>query len=526
MSTATESASAAAGRRVPLAQVLGAAMGGVALQLTPVSAAAQKLKLDLSLESQVMATSNAGQTTAADARSDLVLDLHPKARLRTQGGGLRLDMTVGAVARQYAKGTQPNRLEPELDLRASAEVIEGWVTLDGSSSITSTSGDPFTARTESNADIAPQASRQTRTTLTPRLRRDLSPEWQLRAASENTWQRTNDPAASLGARQTTHAENTVVRVERLPVPAGISMEVRRQRQTNDAALRDGTVLAIDATRLGASYRVQPQLIAGLVVGRERSTYLSRDDTDTIVGIQTEWQPNERAWLRGDAEKRFFGYSYELGVGYRSPFMALSGRFSRQPGISASSLGSGGAGSEVATLLDSLLTTRIPNPVERADAVNRLITERGLPARLGTATEIVDQTPQLVQNGQVSLVLLGVRHSVALSLFQRSATELKRDGELSLGLSAGDFRQRGGSAVFSRRLSPTMTLGLTVDRSITEGLGASAGDYLRDWRVRSDLSVALGPRTQATFGVGRQLVQSNRTGNRNESRAHVGLLQNF
>lgn len=526
MSTVTDRALSAVGARRPVAALLGAALGGAALQLTPVGAAAQKLQLDLALESQVVSSSNPAQLAGSGHKADLMLDLHPRMRLRTLGAGLRLDVTAGAIARSYTQGTQPNRVEPELDGRVSAEVIDGWVTLDGSVRVSAAATDPFTGRTQTNADITPGSFQQTRSTLTPRLRRDLSPEWQLQGFSENTWQRSDDPNGSVGARATTHTQDTAVRLQRRAVPVGVSLEVRSQRQKNAAAPVDGTVLAIDAARLGASYRAAPTLVAGVTAGTEHSSYLSRDDRDSLVGFNVDWQPNERTWLRGSSEKRFFGQAFELGLGYRTPFMAVSGNWARQPGIAANSIGTGGVGSDVATLLDSLLTTRIPNPVDRALAVNRLISERGLPQRLGQASEIVDQTPQLIQNGSLQLVLLGVRHSLALGLFSRSARELTREGELSLGLSPNDFRQRGGSVVFSRRLTPTMTLGLSAERSLSEGLAAQAGDYMKDYRVRTELSKSLSPRTQATFSLGRQIVKSNRSGNRDETRAQVGLVQNF
>jgi uncharacterized protein (PEP-CTERM system associated) len=110
--------------------LVGAAVGGVALQLAPAPVQAQKLRLDLSMETQVVTTSNAAQLAGEAAQGDLLLDLHPRMRLQTQGAGLKLDLTLGMIARSYARRTLPNRAEPELDLRASAEVVEGWVTVD------------------------------------------------------------------------------------------------------------------------------------------------------------------------------------------------------------------------------------------------------------------------------------------------------------------------------------------------------------------------------------------------------------
>ena len=72
----------------------------------------------------------------------------------------------------------------------------------------------------------------------------------------------------------------------------------------------------------------------------------------------------------------------------------------------------------------------------------------------------------------------------------------------------------------------MTMSVALDRQLSDGLAATAGDFLRETKAKSEFSVALNSRTQAVFGVGRNLVRSNRAGNQSETRAHVGLLQNF
>jgi hypothetical protein len=81
-------------------------------------------------------------------------------------------------------------------------------------------------------------------------------------------------------------------------------------------------------------------------------------------------------------------------------------------------------------------------------------------------------------------------------------------------------------VFSRRLTPTASLGVTLLRGLTEGLGIRAGETLRESRAQADVGIALNSRTRLSAGLGRQLLESNRLGRRSESRASLGLLQNF
>ena len=525
MPTGTDRRLSPVSTRAPMLQWLGVAVGGAALQLTPVSAAAQKLRMDLSLESQLTASNNAGLREEALARSDLVLNLKPRMRLTSRGSGLNLDGTVGLVSRNYLNGTQSNRLEPDVNVRGRATLVEGWVALDGSYVVAATAADPLSGTASASADVTPDSFRQSRAVLIPRLQRDLPDDWRLEAYSANARARREDPAANATEREVVRTESTVVRAARKAVPAGVLAEVKRQRQWSGAN-SNGSVLAIDAVRAGASYRVLPQLTAGAVVGQERSVFLGRDDSDRISGLNLEWQPNERARLRAAAEKRFFGQGFDVQLGYRTPFVAVSGAWSRQPGGTAEGTWSGVPSGDVATLVDRLLTTRLPDPIERADAVNRLVLERGLPANLSEAADVSASTPQLVRNGALNLVLMGVRHSAAISWFSRTSRDLRRAGDLSLGTSPSEFRQRGGSVTFSRRLSPTTSLGTTLLHTITEGLGARAGESARESRAQADLGIALSSRTRLSVGLGRQLLKSSRLGQRSESRASLGLLQNF
>jgi uncharacterized protein (PEP-CTERM system associated) len=509
----------------PVLQWLGLAVGGVALQLTPISAAAQKLRTDLSLESQLTASNNAGLQEAANARGDLILDLKPRVRVTSRGGGLHLDLNAGVVSRTYLNGTQDNRLEPDVNMRGRATLVEGWVALDGSWVVNATAADPLTATaSEGTGDLRPDSLRQNRLVLTPRVQRDIAPDWQLEAYSANSWTRREEPATSTAQRQTVRGESTVVRTVRKPVPTGALAEVKRQRQRTGNG--GDTVLAIDALRAGASYRVLPQLSVGALVGQERSVIFNQADTDRITGVNLDWQPNERARLRASSEKRFFGQGFDVQLGYRTPFVAVSGTWSRQPGGSAEGASSGIPGNSIVALVDNVLTTRIPNPIDRADAVNRLVIERGLPANLAEATDVAASTPQLVRNGALNLVLLGVRHSAAISWYSRTSRDLRRAGDLSLGTSANELRQRGGSMVFSRRLTPTASIGATLIHGISEGLGTRAGETLRESRAQADVGIALNSSTRLTAGLGRQLLNSSRFGKRTESRASVGLLQNF
>ena len=271
---------------------------------------------------------------------------------------------------------------------------------------------------------------------------------------------------------------------------------------------------------------QAVMVLGLRTGRDHTRFQLNEFTDPLKGVTLNWKPSERTELNAVAEQRFFGKGGELTFNHRSPYFTVFARLQRTPTTSSDSLGVLPAGSDLAAALDEILSTRITNPVERAREVQEIIVNRGLSPTLTQALEVFSESAQLLQSGQVTLVLLGARHTAALTVFSTKAVALTHPGEESLALNIRDNRQDGGSLQLSRRLTPQSSVNLFVTGTRIVGLGVAADLASVSKALRVSFDQQLGTRTTTSVGVRRQLLYSSQQPYAQESSVYGTILHRF
>lgn len=485
----------------------------------------QSVRLTPTVSGRVTATNNAGFLAKEAAQSDLIVDVAPSLAVMFRGANYSLEGTLGVEAVAYAGNAQPSELFPRARLALQANPIERLFYLDASFDATTTTGDPFAARIDSQTPYAPQAVSQYLLRVAPSIQASLSPNVRFVARSDNDWiRRRGDAVVSTTTDRDTRFQRNLLRLEREPVPLGVMAELT----TEDTRYADqaDAALSLDAARLGVNYRVDAQWQLGLIVGREHSVFSLTDEYDSIRGVALRWTPTERTNLSVLTEKRFFGQGWEVGFTHRSPLLAISGAWRRRPVTDTVSLGIAPAGSDLAALLDSILTTRIPNDTDRARAVQDFLQKRNLPSTLSEALEVFGQNARLNQSGSATLALMGARQLVSFTLFSQRDSNLEREDRASLIVTSDESRQYGGSILYSRQLTPQRTFEAVVTGVATDGQGLRLGDHTRDWSLTIMLTEALTPRSNATLGFGRQLVRSNVVTSTQETRIFGGFSHRF
>lgn len=502
-----------------VAAALGACVGMAA------DAAAQSVRLTPAVTGRITATNNAGFAPKEQARSDLIFDLAPTLGLSFVGANYALEGNVGLDAVTYLGDEQPSEIFPRARLGLRANPIDRFLFLDAAAEASTTSSDPFAARIDADAPYAQQAATQYVLRISPYVQAQLQPTLRFSARSDTEWVRRSSESgiSSIADRDTRFQRNTA-RIERDPVPLGLFAEALSE----DTRYRDQAeaALSLDAVRVGASYRFDAQLVLGVIVGREHSVFSLTDEYDSIRGLSLRWNPTERTNFSLLSEQRFFGRGWDVSFSHRSPFAAISAGWSRRPVTDSVSLGIAPAGSDLAAMLDSIFTTRIPNDADRARAVQDYLQKRNLPSTLTEAVEVVGQTARLSEAGSVSLVFLGTRQLVSFTLFRQRDSNLAREGQSPLVVSADESRQYGGSVLVSRQLTPQRSVEAVVTGVATDGQGLRAGDHTRDWSMMLSLTEAWTPRTNATVGFNRQIVRSNVFQSAQETRVFGGVSHRF
>lgn len=491
-----------------LLTLLGAGLPGLvvaqALVQPAASAPGQGLRVEPSVRMTAVASDNVAYTSSG-TRSDIVAVTTPSLRLTGRGPEYELNGSLSADALVYLGRTLADRLFPQANVAGKVQVMPRLFFVDADASVKTTPSDPFGPIGDGPTFL--NRNKVARFNLSPYVDRELSPLDRLTLRSSHAW------SAGFGNDNALLANDAYVETqsglyERKPTPLGLRLTYDRQatEYTKEAS---NNRIEIRTARATALYAPNPELILGLIAGTDQGEYTTNRVSDTLSGGSLRWAPSQRTLLDAVVEKRFFGNGWNATLTHRSPYVAFAGNLHRTVSTYASRQAQLAATPDVASLLDQMLITRIPDAAARAVAVQDIMVQRGLPSSLGNPLEIYSGTAQVLQGGNVSLAWMGPRDTITAQYFVQRVRDLRNPAEFVL-ISA-DADQRGASLNYSHRMTPNRTAdaGVTYARVIGEGInvGRRTGNLL--WRI--GLSETLSPRTTATASLRRQIATTDLPG---------------
>jgi uncharacterized protein (PEP-CTERM system associated) len=271
---------------------------------------------------------------------------------------------------------------------------------------------------------------------------------------------------------------------------------------------NGDTLGSYTTQVGrgiATYQYDPQLQVSARGGYESNQYPVESSSGVIYGGGLQWFPSDRTQVSGFWEHRFFGSSYSAQISHRLPRTSFSASFSRGINTYPQNALSIPAGANVATFVDAAFTTRIPDPAERALAVQQFLAQSGLPPTLAAPVNIFAANVLLQTSGSVGAVLIGLRNSLAFNVFYLKSDAISGTGSvLPPALQFGqNTTQTGGGVSFSHRISGMTNLTAAASYSTTTSnatTGALADAKSTNAYVSLTLGTQLGPKTNGSLGV--------------------------
>lgn len=447
------------------------------------------------------ATSNGAGRPKGLEEGDLLLSVSPSFRLTRRGPDFSLSAEAGADLLYSTSGTRRNRAFPLVHAGATGTLVERLLFLDASLDVRQYEIDPYSGRGDAGSTDNQRTSTVAR--ISPRIERDLTPRVRLLAKVEDTLTKyAGNSASNLETRQ------GLIRLDAKPQPLGFSAELSRVDTLYDQTAIGGWT--IDTLRAGLDYAFDDQFLIGLLGGVDRSKFALSSHTDSISGLRMLWSPGPRTRFESTVERRFFGNAWNASFRHRMPWLAVSVRTVREPVTTTGGLGAATEGQNLTEFLDAILTTRFPDPVERAKLVESLITSRGLDSTLAGALNTLADYAQLRTGGDIGFVLLGPRDALSFSLYASSLRQLKRtDGQDILqGSFAADSRQYGTQLEYNRRLSPTASLVAAVRWSRIDGVGVRKNDSTTDNTYRLSWNQGLSPRSDVSLGAQFRRVRTN------------------
>jgi len=475
------------------------------------------------LGARVTATDNSGLLTSDIKRSDVIGDLVAGFFVRRRSAHASLDGDLRLDFVGYLNHTQPNGILPlgHLDLRS--ELVERTFFFDAAVEADRTRADVFAPQGTGPSTVNTISTVSYR--LSPYFARELTPEIAAIARSDTVWtHNTGDDPAVANTQNDARLQRFLVRVDRWPLPIGVSLEASSENTHYSHA--SGSTLTSESLRAIPNAAFGGDLVVGVIGGREHNESQTGDITSSRYGVMARWHPSLRTQLDGEVEHRFFGTGWSLQFRHRSPMAVVELLSQRIPAANPVMLDIGRARTDVGSMLESMWKGRYPDVAERSQAARDVVVRQQ--SDLGAPIDISSESAQLVQRNQLVVALSGVRTTVTGTLFYSRAEALEGISSPTQGL---ETKQWGGSIVLDRRLSRDTAADLEIAWSDLDGLGVRTGEYSREITATFAIHRTLGPKTTLSAGVRLMESRSFTIGNTseqhiNEAQAFAGLRHRF
>jgi uncharacterized protein (PEP-CTERM system associated) len=503
-------------RRLPVRQAC--AMLAVAWYATP--AFAQGARIEPAIRAEVTYSNNGNQAPSGQEQPDVAIEVTPQLLLNYRTARLRAAGTLGVTGTTYIGGNRVSTLYPEIDLTGTLEAVRNFFFIDADIVAQREYVSPFAPR-QTSGDANAYAYYAYR--VAPYIQGTLPGEIDYFLRNDVVW---------------TYATGTLS--ERFD--EGFEWRIRGNLQTARTRLRaiyeyerdylkfpNQPKFIVEIGRAVGVYQATPEFSVNLRAGYEWEIFPASEGQGPIYGAGFSWRPTPRTDVTAWWEDRFFGSSWQANLSHRTPWFAAAFTSSRRLATSSENLFVVPRSSDVFRSLDAILTSRVPDPIERAQAIRDLMLVTGLPQSLGQPVAIFSQRIDLQESHVLSLGLLGARNSLVLDGYYVSREGITATGEpLPPPLRIfTDEIQRGASLTYSRRLARSDSINATVLWQRTDGVDLTADAESTQWTTRVQYNAQIRPRTIGYVGA-RYVVYRSSTvfSDFDEAAAFVGVYHRF
>jgi len=460
-----------------------------------------------------------------EKKSDFVTQITPGFRIAEYGPHSSLVGTVALPLLLYARtGSENSRVLPDVSLTGGLASQDDRLALDGAVYSSRQFLTPFGARPTSPTVNTLNEYSSTSYVVRQSYHGDLPNGLHYDIHDANTWTNLQGEPGSLSDAYTNEASVLVMR-DPVPLGGGFSYSHTRVTFTSDPS----PPLTTSIGRAYVEYAPNQQLRLSFTGGYENNHYPGAAYDDATYGIGMRWRPSDRTAFDAAWEHRFFGSSWHVAFDHRTPLTVWSFHSSRDVSSYPQQIATFATGANINTLLNSLFSSRIPDPVARQQAIDNLVALYGLPANTSVPVSLYSQQARLVTDTRLQAGFTGVRNNVFATVYRNRNQQVVQTTEAAgLLLPFDDITQTGGNVVWSSRLSPTATLTGMLDYLHSTGTSQFGPARTDNASASLTVTVPISPRTDFHYGVRYQLTRSNESINVNgeEEAVYVGILHRF
>jgi uncharacterized protein (PEP-CTERM system associated) len=429
-----------------------AVLGGI-VALAGTTASAQTWHFTPSVALQETLTNNVNLSPSATAKSDLVTQLTPQLAIDEKGARTSLRGVIAAPMLVYARtGAENNQVYPSVNLLGTVEGIERFFFVDGAINVSQQFFTPFGAQPQNLANATENRYTAAWYRVSPYIQGITPGNIRYEVRNNNTW--TNLSGAPI-ATNNSHITEWLGRVSSPINPYGWAVDY----DGTDVKFNDQRPTITHLARAILRYQVDPQFRLDVDGGYEENQYPLVNYRGAIYGAGVQWNPTPRTSVVGNWEYRFFGSSYLFAFEHRTPLSSVKVQASRNATSYPQQFLTLPATGNVPVLLYFLLQTRIPDPAQRIEAIEKLIREQGLPNALTSPVNLYTQQTYLLENANATLGLLGARNIMLFTVFYAKSQPITGAGAPLPGLLAAvnNNTQTGAGIVWNHDLTAQLTL---------------------------------------------------------------------
>jgi uncharacterized protein (PEP-CTERM system associated) len=501
------------------ALVLGSASG-----LAPAPALAENWRLTPYVNVLETLTNNVNLAPSGQEKTDLVTQVTPGLRIQGNGARVQLNGSVQVSGLLYAStGSENNQIWPQANLLGRVEALEKLFYVEGAVNVSQQFYTPFGPQPGALATATDNRYTTSSYRISPYFQGVARGNVSYLVRNDNVW--TNLSGAPIDSNNA-YYNNWIVRVADLVDPWGWAVDADR----TDVRFNEQGSQLTQLARLRLLYQFDPQVQAFVSGGYEDNQYPLTSYSGAIYGGGVTWRPTERTNVDARWEERFFGSSYGFTANHRRPLSAFGIEITRGITSYPQLLATLPGGGNVDQLLNAAFTTRYPDPVQRQQAVDQFIAQRGLPSTLAGPVNFYTQQITLQDRQAVNFGLIGARNSLFFNVFNLKSQVIAGSGDLlppPFGL-ANNNTQRGVSATYSHSLT-----GLTSLNAFASGTRTTALEPFTtrttQYLFRATVSTQLSPKTTGLVGLRYQIYETNSDpvfSDYTEAAAFAGLNHTF
>ena len=470
---------------------------------------------------------NANLAPTNQQKSSFITSVTPSLGVIGNGRRVQLNGTVAVQALLYRGEFEQTQIYPRANLLGSVEAIEKFFYVEGSANVYQTYLSAFGPQPVGN--IGQTNNRYTQQTyrVSPYITGRAPGQTTYFLRNDNVWTTLgNTPSGTPGLNGSYFDQWTGRIVGPVRTVSGTAeFFTTYTKFPNQPSIDTKLVRAI------LNYRPIPQELRLFADGGyEWNNYTFQQTQDAIYGAGFEWHPSLRTQLSGAAEHRFFGWSYLGTFNHRNPYSALTLSASRNVFTYPQQLLALPAGANVASLLDAVFTAKIPDPVERAAAVQEFMRQAGLPDTLQSSVTLYTQQAQLATQGTASFALIGLRSVLAFTTYYLKSQVVSGATGTPLPPVAGIINnnnntQVGGAITYSYRLTLTTSVGATATHFWSQALPPLTTKSTTDV-LQLFATTRFGTRTDGFAGASYSKFDSSAAASYNAATVVVGVAHRF